>query len=217
MKKLLLIGVGPGIGMALARKFGREGFQILLVARSADRLAEYKKELAELGISSQIYPADLTDTAGFGDVLQKILLENEQIDVMHYNASTWRPAEIDQIELDGFFDDFKTNVVGALQATQAVLPGMKSRKNGTLFFTGGGSALQATPKIAALGLGKAAMRHFVFSLAEEVRPFDLRAATVTVCGPVQAGTRFDPDLIAGEFWRLFSENGENFQTESMWN
>lgn len=216
MKKLLLVGVGPGNGMAIARKFGSENFEILMVARSAARLSGFQTTLADLGIKSRIYPADLTDSAGFGSVLEKIILENKAIDVLVYNASSWRPADISEIEMDGFQADFKTNVVGALQSAQAVLPGMKQRENGAMFFTGGGSALGPMPKLAALGLGKAAMRHLVFSLAEECRPHKIRVATITICGAVKTGTRFDPDLIAGEFWRLFKEKRDDLPVETVW-
>ncbi len=213
---MLLVGTGPGIGMSLARRFGREGFEIIMVARSAEKLAGFQKELAAEGIASHSCPADLTDLAGLQSILEKTVAEHGPVDLLHYNASNWRPALIADIGIAGFMDDFKTSVAGVLVAVQAVLPGMKERRGGTIFFTGGGSAFTHTPKLAALGLGKAAMRHFAFSLAEEAKGLGIRVGTVTVCGAVQPGTRFDPSLIADEFWRLFNESEAGFQTEVVW-
>ena len=60
------------------------------------------------------------------------------------------------------------------------------------------------------------MRNLVFTIAQEGLPLGIHAATVTITGMVKAGTRFDPDLIADEFWRLYQLPKENWETEIMW-
>ena len=211
--KYLLIGIGPGNGLSLARRFGRSGFDILMVARNAAKLREYETQLAAEGIRAQGYAADISDSAAFQQTLENILAEHPQVDVLHYNASAYTPALPSQVSPQIFLEDLKTNVLGALIAAQAVLPQMRGRGQGTLFFTGGGSALQPAPIMSSLGAGKAAMRNLMQSLAQECEPLGIRVATVTICGSVKAGTKFDPDDIAEAFWQLYQQPVEEQETE----
>ncbi len=214
--KLLLVGIGPGNGISIARRFGREGFEILMVARNEDKLNSYVAELALAGIKSQAYAADIADSESFVQVLERIVSEHPDIEVLHYNASSYNPATPSQLELSVLLSDLNINVVGALLSAQAVFPQMKERGHGTLFFTGGGTAIQAPAFLASLGMGKAAMRNLVFSIAQEGLPLGIHASTVTITGMVKAGTRFDPDLIADEFWRLYELPRDRWETEVVW-
>lgn len=214
--KLLLVGIGPGNGISIARRFGREGFEILMVARNEDKLNSYVAELAQAGIKSQAYAADIADSESFVQVLERIVSEHPDIEVLHYNASSYNPATPSQLELSVLLSDLNINVVGALLSAKAVFPQMKERGHGTLFFTGGGTAIQAPAFLASLGMGKAAMRNLVFSIAQEGLPLGIHASTVTITGMVKAGTRFDPDLIADEFWRLYQLPRDRWETEIVW-
>lgn len=201
--KLLLIGIGPGIGMAVARRFGRAGFEILMVARDADKLSRYEQELACKGIRSRGFAVDIADEPAFTTLLARLAAEHPDLDILHYNASAYNPAPPSAISLPVFHQDFQINTVGALIAAQAFLPAMKTRGAGTIFLTGGGSALEAPPELISLSIGKAGMRNLTFALADECAPLGIRVGTVTVHGMVQPGTKYDPDIIAGEFWRLY--------------
>ncbi len=214
--KLLLIGMGPGNGISIAKRFGREGFEILMIARNEEKLKEYVAELAQSGVRAQAYPADIADSDSFIRLLEHIITEHSDIEILHYNASSYNPATPSQISLSVFLNDLNINVVGALLAAKAVFPQMKERGHGTLFFTGGGTALQAPAMLASLGMGKAAMRNLVFSIAQEGAPLGIKAATITISGMVKAGTRFDPDLIADEFWRLYRLPKDQWETEVLW-
>jgi NAD(P)-dependent dehydrogenase (short-subunit alcohol dehydrogenase family) len=214
--KLLLVGMGPGNGISIAKRFGREGFEILMVARNGEKLNTYVAELAGMGIKAFAYPADIADSESFVQVLENIISEHADIDILHYNASSYNPATPSQISLPVFLNDLNINVVGALLATKAVFQQMKDRGHGTLFFTGGGTALKAPALLASLGVGKAAMRNLVFSIAQEGAPLGIHAATVTITGMVKTGTRFDPELIADEFWRLYQLPKDKWETEVVW-
>lgn len=214
--KLLLIGMGPGNGVSIAKRFGKEGFEILMVARNADKLNTYKAALEKEGISAQAYPADISDADAFMHLMEQIMTEHPDIEILHYNASSFNPATPSEISLPVFLNDLNINVVGALVAAKAVFPQMKARGHGTIFFTGGGTAFKAAPLLSSLGMGKAAMRNLVFSVDQEGAPHGIRAATITISGMVKAGTHFDPDLIAGEFWRLYQLPRERWETEVVW-
>lgn len=189
--------------MALARQFGQAGFEILMIARDADKLKHYEQELAGEGIRSRGFAVDIADETAYTELLARLAAEHPDLDLLHYNASAYNPAPPSAISLPVFHQDFQINTVGALIAAQAFLPAMKKRGMGTIFLTGGGSALKAPPELISLSIGKAGMRNLALALAEECAPLGIRVATVTVHGMVQPGTKHDPDLIAAEFRRLY--------------
>jgi len=201
--------------MSVAKRFGREGFEVLMVARDADKLRRFEQELADEGIRSRGYAVDIADEAAFAAQITKIAVEHPDLDILHYNASAYNPAPPSVVSLPVFHQDFQINMVGALIATQAFLPGMKKRGHGTIFLTGGGSALKAPPELVSLSIGKAGMRNLALCLAEECAPLGIRVSTVTVCGMVQPGTKYDPDIIAGEFWRLYQLPKARWEREVM--
>lgn len=211
--KLLLIGVGPGIGMATARRFGREGFEVLMIARDEDKLAGFQQELAGLGVPSLGYSVDIADATGFAALMGQLAAEHPDVDILHYNASAYNPALPSAMDLAVFQTDLHINITGALVAAQAILPAMKRRGRGTLFLTGGSSAFDAPAELFSLSIGKAGMRRLALSLAEECAPLGIQVATVTIGGMVQPGTKYDPVLIADEFWRLYQLPREKWEQE----
>ncbi len=211
--KLLLIGMGPGIGLSVVRRFGREGFEVLMVARSAEKLAHLEQELAQQGIRSRGYACDIAEEAAYEALLQQLASEHPDVEVLHYNASAYHPALPTAIALPVFHTDFSVNVVGALLAAQAFVPRMKERGGGTVFVTGGGSALKAPAELASLSVGKAGVRNLAMCLAEECAPHGIRVGTITVCGMVQPGTKYDPDHIADLFWQMYQTPAAQWKRE----
>lgn len=214
--KLLLIGMGAGNGLAIARRFGREGFHILMVARSENKLKAFETELAAGGIRSTGYAVDISDEPAFGALLTQITAGHPDIGILHYNASAFNPAKPSAMSIPVFENDLRINLIAAVMAVQAVFPQMKKRGSGAIFFTGGGTAFHAPPELASLAIGKAALRSLAFTLAAECRPLGIHAATITIDGMVKAGTRFDPELIADGFWRLYRQPEAEWETEVIW-
>ena len=156
-----------------------------------------------MDITTSGYAVDIADTKAFNDLLWLLGKEHPDLDILHYNASAFNPALPSEMEFNIFQKDLQINIGGALQAAQTFFPEMKKRGSGTMFFTGGGSAFKAPANLFSLSIGKAGMRNLALSLAEEGAEAGIRVSTVTICGMVQAGTKYDPDLIAAEFWRLY--------------
>lgn len=201
--KMLIIGMGPGIGFSLAKRFGAEGAEILMVARNSEKLAGFEKSLGATGIASKSYAVDIGNVQAYTAVLQQIAQEHPDIDILHYNASVYNPTLPLELAYSTFLTEININTGGALLAAQAFLPAMKLRGKGTVFFTGGGSAFKAPPELVSLSIGKAGIRNLALCLAQECTPIGIQVATVTVNGMVAPGTKHDPDLIAGMFWELY--------------
>lgn len=105
------------------------------------------------------------------------------------------------------------NMNGAITSVNQVLPAMRSNSKGTILITGGGLALEPYPNWAALGAGKAALRSYALSLHKALTIDNIHVAVITVCGIVEAGGFFDPDLIAEKYWQLHIEDQSNWRRE----
>lgn len=212
---ILIAGMGPGNGMALAKRFGCEGFHIVMMARNSDRMKEMCEQLRADNIACNAYSCDFADEKSLRSALAKITTAHRQVDVVVYNASSLVYSNPSQINYDTFISDFKTNVAGALLIAQHFIPEMQERKSGTIIFTGGGTALQPWMPGASLSVGKAGIRSLAYTLAEECKPLGIHVTTITIHGMIKAGTDFDPDKIAEAYWGAFLEPKEKWVAETI--
>ena len=210
-KTCVVIGVGPGLGLALCRRFGQEGFKVAMLARDQERLEEFHRSLADENIVADAYGADVGDTESLLAALQDAEAKLGSPDVMIYNASAFHPGALSSLGNQALARDLQTNLVGALIATKQVLPAMVERNTGTLLFTGGGAGVNPWPANASLSVNKAALRMFALNLAEELQDTAIRAATVTVVGTIGKNEHFAPKRIAEVYWKLHT--GEEQQAE----
>ncbi|NNF01635.1 MAG: SDR family NAD(P)-dependent oxidoreductase [Bacteroidia bacterium] len=209
----LLIGMGPGISYSTAKLFGEKGFKVLMVARNAIKLKEYVQEFENIDIDTEGFSADASDFKNLNECLAGIKKAKGIPDVLVYNVSVYREASPSSLSADIAVEDFKANVGGALVAVQSFIDGMKERKRGVIFLTGGGQGLEPMHILSSLGIGKAAMRNLSFSLYKELKPFNIRVATITVNGMVEKNTSFDPDIIAEKYWQLYNTPVIDFKRE----
>lgn len=126
-------------------------------------------------------------------------------DVLVYNAAHIAPGDPLSLTEQQLIEDFKVNTVGALTSAQQVIPDMVERKQGTLFFTGGGIALTPNPLYTSLSIGKAGIRSLALSMAETLAPYGIYVGQVLIADHVQQGTYYDPDRIADVYWKLYNE------------
>ncbi|MEC0091005.1 SDR family NAD(P)-dependent oxidoreductase [Paenibacillus macquariensis] len=199
---LVIVGAGNGVSAGVARKFGANGFRVVLVARNQQSLNQYTSELAEHNVEAYSITADASDCHSITNAFDQITQKFGTPEVLVYNAaaiSQSDPLTLTETELQ---EDFKVNVSGALTSAQQVIPAFIEQNKGTLLFTGGGFAVAPSAKYTSLSIGKAGIRALAFALAEELNPHGIHVGTVTIAGNVSPGTFFDPDLIAERYWEL---------------
>ncbi|QOW09601.1 SDR family NAD(P)-dependent oxidoreductase [Kaistella flava (ex Peng et al. 2021)] len=200
---LVIVGAGLGVSAGVARKFGTNGFKVILISRKQESLDLQIAELQKKNIEAHGIIADASVPESIISAFNQINSTYGNPDVLIYNAganSINNPSVLTQNEL---LNDFKANVAGALISAQQVIPQMMERKKGTILFTGGMLALNPVPSRASASISKAGLRNLTFTLADELSPFGIHVATVTIGGVVKAGTFFDPDLIAEAYWNLY--------------
>ena len=208
---LLLIGAGPGVGAAVVRRFGREGFRGTLISRSGS--ADLVSELRGGGLEIEAIAADIADLDGYRGTLEGIFGAPGAPGVVVYNAALPDPGQI----LDATVEQLRTahdvDVIGAVVAAQVAAPVLRAAGGGTLLATSGGFADNPLPALATLSIGKAALRSAQTLIAAGVAEDGIHAATVTIAGVVEPGTAFDPDNIAELFWTAHTDPKDAWQTE----
>ena len=203
MAGAVIIGAGPGIGLAVARRFAREGLPVALIARSKETVESAARTVRSLDVAAHPLTADSADETGLRAALDTAAAEFGVPDVLVYNAAVIRPDTVGGLSVRDHLDTYAVNVLGALTAAAHTAPGMAARGTGTFLVTGG--MPEPDPAYVSLSLGKAGVRSLVTLLDMEYGPSGVHVATVTVTGAVAPGTAWDPDDIAEHYWRLHTQ------------
>ena len=202
---IVIVGAGPGVSAGIARKFGSNGFEVILLARKQESLDLQVSELQKKGIDAHGILADASVSASIIAAFSQVKSDYGMPEVLIYNAGSNTINNPSVLNRNDLINDFNVNVAGALVSSQQVIPGMMERKKGTILFTGGMLALNPVASRASASISKAGLRNLTFTLADELSPYGIHVATVTIGGVVKPGTFFDPDLIAEAYWELFTK------------
>src|ERR1700747_634885 len=206
-RHLLLVGAGPGLGMAVARRFAVGGYGVTLVARSTDGLRDLAGTLADTGAKIGTIAADASDPDGLGARMRELYLRNDAPGVIVYNAVMGAPDRLLSSSAAHLQAAYSVDVIGAIVVAQVAAPAMRAAGFGTILVTGGGFADHPIPALATVSLGKAALRSAATMLGADLEPDGIRVATLTIAGQIVAGTSFDPERIAERYWEVVHSDG----------
>jgi short-subunit dehydrogenase len=206
-RHLLLVGAGPGLGMAVARRFAVGGYQVTLVARSTDRLRDLAGTLADTGAKISTIAADASDPDGLGTRMRELYLGNGAPGVIVYNAVMGAPDRLLSSSVAHLQAAYSVDVISAIVVAQVAAPAMRAAGFGTILVTGGGFADHPIPALATVSLGKAALRSAATMLGADLEPDGIRVATLTIAGQIVTGTSFDPERITERYWEVVHVDG----------
>lgn len=204
MKTYLVIGAGPGIGLATAERFAREGFRVVLASRDADRTRSLAAGLRDKGHVAEERTVDASQDASVAALVAEVASSFGAIDVLHYNAATLRNQTVADQPGETFNADLAVNIGGALSAVKAVAPAMAARKAGTILLTGGGFGLQPNPDFLSLSIGKAGIRALALGQFEPFRAQGVHIASVTVVAQIKPGSA-EATAVGEHFWHLHAQ------------
>jgi NAD(P)-dependent dehydrogenase (short-subunit alcohol dehydrogenase family) len=211
MPGAIVIGAGPGIGTAVARRLAREGLPVAVLARSR---ATVDGALATLGDETLGLTADVTDEAALRAALDEAVARFGVPEVLVYNAALIQSDSVGELTAAEHLEAWAVNVVGAITAVAHLGPAMARAGRGTILITGG--MPEPLPEVTSLSLGKAGVRALTELLARTYEPAGVHVATVTVGGAVAPGSAFDPDEIAEEYWRLHAQPAGSWEREVLY-
>ena len=200
---VVIVGAGPGIGAAVAWRFGREGHAVGLIARDAARLDRLVHDLQADGVRAASAVADARQAAQLRGAVNAIAEEMGPIDVLCYAplpdvtgikpVLSTTPADLAaSIEL---------SVIGSAAAVEAVLPSMRAHGRGTLLFTTGSAALTPSADRATSGVAYAAQTAYVRMLHDALAPEAVHVAQTVIVGPVGPGQKHEPATVADHLWQ----------------
>ncbi len=212
-KLCTIVGVGSGMGQAIARVFAKAGYNLAMISRNTKNMEPYKEQVEELGQKASLYSADVTDEVTVKKAFELINKELGTPEVVIYNIATMTMEKPSELTARAIIDTLPLNFFGALHTTSAVLPAMRERGSGALIYTGGGFAIEPAVERMTHSVGKAALRNWVYGLFKELTPEGIHAATVTITRPIKPGTLYDPELIAGNHLKLAEQQAPDWDWE----
>jgi NAD(P)-dependent dehydrogenase (short-subunit alcohol dehydrogenase family) len=213
-----VVGVGTGLGRALALRFAKEGLSVALMARSEQALASIRAEVEAAGGVARSYALDATDEAAIGAVFGRVSAEMGALDVLVYNAGAFQMAGVLELSPADFERAWRVNCMGGFLVARAALPGMLERGRGTLLFSGATASMRGSARFSALAVGKFGLRALTQSMARELGPKGIHVAHVVIDGMIDtprvrsmmAGrdlpSMLQPAAIAESYWSLYAQD-----------
>jgi NAD(P)-dependent dehydrogenase (short-subunit alcohol dehydrogenase family) len=136
-------------------------------------------------------------------------------DVVVYNASIYQAEAALELSHEALELAFDVHVVGAVNTAQSSIAAMQRAGRGVLVFTVNSLARSPEAMSAALSMGKGAQLNLALSLERELEGAPVHIGVVTVCGPIKAGTAYDPDRLAEVYWELATQDPDHFERDRL--
>ena len=208
----VVVGVGAGLGAALARRFA-ERYKVALVARKADYLESLAGEIKAAGGEAFAVPADVADQNAIASAFATIRQFGNP-EILIYNAAMRPFGSLMETKASTFENTWRVNAFGAFLASQQVVPAMLEAGRGVILFTGATAGIKPYPTSAAFGPAKFAMRGLAQVMARDLGPKGIHVAYVNIDGPIdmpfirarmpkaKEQDLLKPSAIAATYWHL---------------
>ena len=207
MTTIAIIGAGRGLGAAVARRFGAEGFAVALLSRSQAKLDALAEELAAEGIQARGFAADVRDPASLAAALEQATETLGPIEVLQYSPlpqkDFMRPVlETTPADLVG---PVEFSIYGPVAAVHQVLPGMRflGENRGTILFVNGGSAVTPGRNVTGTSVAFAGQAAYAQLLHEALGEEGIQVSQLIIPGKIEPGSPDkDPAVLADLLWDL---------------
>ena len=198
MTTIAIIGAGPGLGQAAARRFGAEGFSVCLISRNQNNVNERAAELTSMGITARGYAADVRDPQALRAALDAAAADLGTIEVLQYSPAPAKDMRglikpVLETTAEDLVGPVEQSVYGSATAVQQVLPGLYELGHGTIIYVSGGNA-------------------YARMLHDALVPKGIHVAQVIIPDMIGGGDPdHEPDAIAERIWSAHSTRS-GFQT-----
>jgi short-subunit dehydrogenase len=207
---IVIVGAGPNLGAAIARRFGREGMPVGLVSRNLEKLELLAKDLVQDGITADFAPADIRDASALSSAIGSLAGRIGAVEVLEYSPV---PAgEYMKPVLETTVDDVRAvlefSVLGAVASVRTVVGPMLERGSGTILFTTGGAAINPNPARTGVGISFAGEVAYARMLHHELRDRGIHVGHTAIGGRIAPDGDHRPDDVADVLWRHHAERGD---------
>ena len=175
-----VVGVGPGNGAALARRFAREGYAVALLARSRETSEALATELGD----AKAYACDVADEASVNATFAAIRADLGEVDVVAYNAGSGTWGTIDDLTPEAFEASWRVNALGLFLVSQAAIPAMKAKGAGSIVVIGATASRRGMPRTTAFAPAKAAQKSLAEAMARHLWPLGIHVSLIILDGVV---------------------------------
>ena len=172
----VVTGVGPGTGVAVARRLATGGYRVAMLARDRERLTRFAREIE----GTRAYPCDVTDAAQIERSLAAIRADLGVPSVLVHNAVGGAFGSFLDVDPGVLEHNFRVNVMALLHLARALAPDMVAAGRGAIVATGNTSALRGKAAFAAFAPTKAAQRILAESIARELGPKGVHVAYLVI-------------------------------------
>ncbi|MFD5629745.1 SDR family NAD(P)-dependent oxidoreductase [Streptomyces sp. NPDC127072] len=208
MTTIAIIGAGPGLGAAVARRFGREGHEVALISRSRERVDALAADLARAGVTARGFAADVREPKTLEAALDAASATLGPVEILQYSPvpqrDFMRPVlETAPADLVG---PIEFSVYGPAAAVRHVLPSMRSLGRGTVLLVNGGTAVVPHPDRAGTSIAFAAESAYGHLLHDTLAPEGIHVAQLVIPGAIIEGhDRKAPAALADALWNIHRE------------
>jgi len=209
-RSALIVGAGSGLSASLARVFAKEGMQVVLAARSADKLAEFVKATGAKAFNCDAARRDEVERL-FADLDDARMTP----DVAVYNASFRTRGPVADLDPADVEKALAITAYGAFLVAQQAARRMLPKKHGAIFFTGASASVKGYAQSVPFAMGKFALRGLAQSMARELSPQGIHVAHFVIDGGIKSARRpeqadapdalLDPDAIAQSYLHVLRQ------------
>ncbi|HEY2029487.1 MAG TPA: SDR family NAD(P)-dependent oxidoreductase [Myxococcales bacterium] len=175
-----VVGIGPGNGAALARRFDRDGYAVALLSRSTGLSSQLAAGLSQ----ARAVVCDAADAASVERAFEEVRTSLGQPEVVVYNAGAGLFGGFADVTAQDFENAWRVNALGSFLVAKQTLPAMEAAGRGSFVFIGATASLRGTPRATAFAPAKAAQRIFAQSLARQLGPKGVHVSLIIVDGVV---------------------------------
>jgi NAD(P)-dependent dehydrogenase (short-subunit alcohol dehydrogenase family) len=177
-KVVVVSGVGPGLGRAIAVQSAKAGADVVLASRTESRLTEVAAEITALGRRAVVAPTDINDEAAAADLVETARSAFGKVDTLVNNAFAIPPiVDLVDVDLDQVRAGFETNVLAALRLTRLFVPALTETK-GSVVMINSAVLRHSRRTFGPYKMAKASLLALAQSLATELGPKGIRVNSV---------------------------------------
>ncbi|MFQ5993683.1 MAG: SDR family NAD(P)-dependent oxidoreductase [Acidiferrobacterales bacterium] len=221
----LVVGVGPGLGSALCRRFAEAGMKVAMSARREAPLQALADELGAAGEIAHPYESDATDESAVARLFDKVSADFGEPNVVVYNAGAFQRTSILEASAADFERCWRVGCFGGFLVGREAARVMTARGSGTILFTGATASLRGSAQFFNLAVGKFGLRALAQSMARELGPEGVHVAHVIIDGQISSpryaelakergpDALLDPEGIAETYYRLHRQPRSTWSQE----